>query len=134
MIMTAHIELPQIEKNIITSKKSGKRFFVPATVSKTTLTDLLRNKMNFDGVIITDAMNMKAISDNFEEWEATKLAIKAGADIVLMPTILRSKSDVIKLDSIFENLKNAITSNEISEIQINESISRLLKLKENYCN
>ena len=79
-------------------------------------------------------MNMKAISDNFEEWEATKLAIKAGADIVLMPTILRSKSDVIKLDSIFENLKNAITSNEISEIQINESISRLLKLKENYCN
>lgn len=134
MIMTAHIELPQIEKNIITSKKSGKKFFVPATVSKTTLTDLLRNKMSFDGVIITDAMNMKAISDNFEEWEATKLAIKAGADIVLMPTILRSKSDVIKLDSIFENLKNAITSNEISEIQINESISRLLKLKENYCN
>lgn len=134
MIMTAHIELPQIEKNIITSKKSGKKFFVPATVSKTTLTDLLRNKMSFDGVIITDAMNMKAISDNFEEWEATKLAIKAGADIVLMPTILRSKSDVIKLDSIFESLKNAITSNEISEIQINESISRLLKLKENYCN
>lgn len=134
MIMTAHIELPQIEKNIITSKKSGKKFFVPATVSKTTLTDLLRNKMSFDGAIITDAMNMKAISDNFEEWEATKLAIKAGADIVLMPTILRSKSDVIKLDSIFENLKNAIISNEISEIQINESISRLLKLKENYCN
>ena len=134
MIMTAHIELPQIEKNIMTSKKSGKRFFVPATVSETTLTDLLRNKMSFDGAIITDAMNMKAISDNFEEWEATKLAIKAGADIVLMPTILRSKSDVIKLDSIFESLKNAITSNEISEIQINESISRLLKLKENYCN
>ena len=107
---------------------------MPATVSKTTLTDLLRNKMSFDGVIITDAINMKAISDNFEEWEATKLAIKAGADIVLMPTILRSKSDVIKLDSIFENLKNAIISNEISEMQINESISRLLKLKENYCN
>ena len=134
MIMIAHIEMPQIEKNTIISQKSGKRFFAPATISRTILTDLLRDKMNFNGVIITDAMDMKAISDNFEEKEATKLAIKAGADIVLMPTILRSKSDVVKLDSIFENLKNAITSNEISEIQINESISRLLKLKENYCN
>lgn len=134
MIMTAHIELPQIEKSTVISKKDGKRIFLPATLSKKILTDLLRNNMKFKGVIVTDAMNMKAISENFGEAEAAKLAIKAGADMLCMPTVLRSKKDVYKLDAIYKNLKCAINNNEISEKQINSSVSRLLKLKEKYCN
>ncbi len=45
------------------------------------------------GVVVTDALNMQAISDNFGESEAVKLTFKAGVDIALMPTILRSKAD-----------------------------------------
>ena len=89
--------------------------------------------MNFKGVIVTDAMNMKAISENFGEEEAVKLAIKAGADMVCRPTKLRSKKDFYKLDAIYKSLKCALDNNEISEKQINESVSRLLKLKEKYC-
>ena len=133
LIMTAHIELPKIEDSTVISKKDGRRIFLPATLSKKVLTGLLRNNMNFKGVIVTDAMNMKAISENFGEEEAVKLAIKAGADMVCRPTKLRSKKDFYKLDAIYKSLKCALDNNEISEKQINESVSRLLKLKEKYC-
>lgn len=61
MIMTSHIEFPQIEKNTIISKKDSKEIFLPATLLRFILTDLLRNRLNFKGVIITYVMNMKAI-------------------------------------------------------------------------
>lgn len=129
MIMTAHIELPKIENKTVVSKKGGSEIFLPATVSRTILTDLLRNKMGFNGVIVTDAMNMKAISENFGEAEASKMAIAAGADMVCMPVILRSKADISKLDLVFETVKDAVKSGEILESQIDKSITRILKLK-----
>ncbi|MDR1364374.1 MAG: glycoside hydrolase family 3 protein [Oscillospiraceae bacterium] len=134
MIMIAHIEFPKIENKTFVSKKDGKEFCLPATVSHFILTDLLRNKMGFNGVIITDAMNMKAISENIGEAEAVKMAIQAGADIVLMPAYLRSKSDTAKLDQIYNVLKEALENNEISEKQLDESVKRILKLKDKYCN
>lgn len=133
MIMTAHIELPKIEGNKVASKKDGKDIFLPATVSKIILTDLLRNEMGFKGVIVTDAMNMKAISDNFGEMDAIKLAIKAGADMLLMPVTVRSKEDIKKLDLVIKTLKSVLDNQEISKKQIDESIGRLLKLKKRYC-
>ncbi|MDR0404867.1 MAG: beta-N-acetylhexosaminidase [Oscillospiraceae bacterium] len=132
MIMTAHIELPKIENKTFISLKDGSKIFIPATLSKTILTYLLRNEMGFDGVIITDAMNMRVISDNFEEAEAVKMAIAAGANIVCMPVILRSKKDIARLDSVFKTAKNAVDSGEIPESQINESVARILKLKDKY--
>ncbi len=131
MVMTAHIELPKIEKTAIISKKDGREIFLPATLSKTILTELLRNKLNFKGVIITDAMNMKAISENVGEAEATKMAISAGADMICMPAVLRSKSDITKLDNIFETLKRAI-NNEISMKQIDNSAERISNLKKKF--
>ncbi len=129
MVMTAHIELPQIEKGTIISKKDGKKIFIPATLSKAILTGLLRDKLNFKGVIVTDAMNMKAISENVGEAEAIKMAIKAGADMICMPVTLRSMSDISKLDAIYRDLKSAIDSGEISPEQINCSVNRILNLK-----
>lgn len=129
MIMTAHIELPQIEQGTIISKKDGRRIFIPATLSRTVLTGLLRDRLNFNGVIITDAMNMKAISENVGEAEATKMAIKAGADMVCMPVILRSRSDISRLDNVYQTLMGAINSGELSMEQINCSVNRILNLK-----
>ncbi len=130
MIMTAHIELPQVEIETITSKKGGSKIHLPATLSKTILTNLLRGKMGFKGIIVTDAMDMKAISENFGEADAIKMAIQAGADMICMPVTLRSKSDIQKLDKIFEILKISINSGEITEYQINQTVERILKLKE----
>lgn len=129
MIMTAHIELPQIEKGTITSKKDGRKIFRPATLSRTVLTGLLRERLNFKGVIVTDAMNMKAISEHVGEAEAVKMAIKAGADMICMPVTLRSMSDISKLDNVYKTLKDAVNSGEISLEQINCSVNRILNLK-----
>src|SRR5690554_1180632 len=78
MIMTAHMMFPQLDDKY------------PATLSHNILTGLVRDEMNYEGIVITDAMNMAAIADNFGEVDSTILAIEAGVDIVLMPTILRS--------------------------------------------
>lgn len=85
--------------------------------------------MGFDGVIVTDAMDMKAISENIGVAEANKMAVEAGADMICMPVILRSKSDISKLDAVFELLTGAVKNKEISENQINESVTRIFKLK-----
>ncbi|WP_291651045.1 glycoside hydrolase family 3 N-terminal domain-containing protein [Clostridium sp.] len=129
MIMTAHIQFPQIEKDTYTSIKDGQEIQIPATLSDDILTGLLREDMNFEGVIITDALNMAAISENFGEVEAVKIAFDAGVDIALMPTILRSKEDVTKLREIVEGIKEAVVKGEISEERINESATRIVKLK-----
>jgi beta-N-acetylhexosaminidase len=129
MVMTAHIQFPQVEKDTYTSKKDGQQILIPATLSDDVLTGLLREEMKFDGVIITDALNMAAIADNFGEIETVKMAFKAGVDIALMPTILRSTADIPKLDAIVEGVKEAVNSGEISLDKINESATRVVKLK-----
>lgn len=129
MVMTAHIALPNIEKSTIISKKDGQKFFLPATLSKTILTGILRDELKFNGVILTDAMDMKAISEHFDEPGAIKMAIKAGADMICMPVTLRSASDIPKLDAVCQSLKSAIDSGEIPVEQINRSVNRILDLK-----
>lgn len=129
MIMTAHIQFPQVEKDTVISKKDGSQIGIPATLSDDIITGVLRKEMGYDGIVITDAMNMKAIADNFGELESTKMAINAGIDIVLMPTILRSKADVEKLDYIISGVLDAVKSGEIKEEEITDSAERIVKLK-----
>ncbi|MBO3389220.1 glycoside hydrolase family 3 C-terminal domain-containing protein [Clostridium perfringens] len=129
MIMTAHIQFPQIEKDTFISKKDGSLIAIPATLSDDIIKGILREEMEYDGVVITDAMNMKAISDHFGELESTKMAINAGIDIILMPTILRNNEDVKKLDYIVNGILDSIKSGEIKEEEITDSAERIVKLK-----
>lgn len=123
MMMTAHITFPAIDNSTVISKKDGTRIHVPATLSEKVLTGLLRERLGFDGVIITDAFTMKAISDHFGEQEAAVQAVKAGADIVLMPQEVGKTSAA---------LVNAVKRGEISEKRINQSVKRILQLKVKY--
>ena len=132
MIMTAHIEFPNIEQNTYISKKDGRKICLPATLSHTILTDLLRNEMGYKGLIITDALDMGAIADNFEKTDAAKLAINAGADILLCPVNIYkdgSKDTFGELESYISTLEKYVENGEISEERINESVKRILKLK-----
>lgn len=129
MIMTAHIQFPQIEKDTFISKKDGSPIAIPATLSDDIIKGILREEMEYDGVVITDAMNMKAISDHFGELESTKMAINAGIDIILMPTILRNNEDVKNLDYIVNGILDSIKSGEIKEEEITDSVERIVKLK-----
>lgn len=129
MIMTAHIQFPQVEKDTYVSKKDGQQIAFPATLSDDIVTGILRKELSYDGVVVTDALNMQAISDNFGEAEAVKLTFKAGVDIALMPTILRSKADAIKLENIINEVKAAVGTGEIPLERIDQSAERIVKLK-----
>ena len=131
MIMTAHIVYPQIETGTYVSKLTGETINLPATLSKTIITDILRGDMGFNGVVTTDAMNMDAIADHFDRYDAAKLAINAGVDILLMPVKMESKDDFADMDTYISTLAQQAEHGDISMDNINAAVLRILKLKEN---
>jgi len=110
MVMVAHITTP----NATTDN-------MPSTLSKEMITGKLRNELGYDGVVITDSMAMKAITKYYSSEEASVLAIEAGVDIILIPNNYRKA---------FDGVKEAVLSGRISEDRIDESLYRILKLKE----
>lgn len=129
MIMTAHISYPKLEKDKVISKKDGTEIGIPATLSDDILTGIVRERLNYKGIIITDALQMKAIVDHFGEEDAVVMAIKAGVDIPLMPALLQKRSDLLKLNNIYNRIINEIKAGNIKESQIDESVYRILNLK-----
>ncbi len=130
MIMTAHVQFPAFDDTTYISKKDGQEILVPATLSKKVLTGLLREEMGFEGVIVTDALNMKAIADNFGQEEAVVLALKSGVDIALMPAQVNSLEMEENLASVYNAMLEAIESGDLPMEQVNASVERILKLKE----
>ncbi len=130
MIMTAHIQFPQLETETKVSDEDGSDILLPATLSPAILTDLVRDEMDYDGIVITDALNMEAITNNFGEVETSILSKKAGADILLMPVIIRSNDDLVLLDEVIKGLVDAVESEDIPMENIDNSVHRILTLKE----
>jgi len=128
-IMTAHVVVPALDNGKAKSKKDGSTMGIPATLSKKILTDYLRGQMNFRGLVITDAMNMKAISDHFGSVDATIMSIKAGADIVLMPVITWRNSDLSKLENLITAIEKRATTDVNLKARIEESVRRNLNKK-----
>ena len=109
MIMVGHMSLPQVVGDN-----------TPATMSKEVISDLLRSELGFNGVVITDAMNMGAITEYYGADEAAIRAFKAGADMVLMP-------EDFKL--AYEGVIEAVKDGTISEERINNSLKRVFRIK-----
>lgn len=117
MIMVGHIALPKITNSSI-----------PASLSKEIVTDLLKNKYNYKGLVITDALNMRSLTNNYSDKEIYTMAINAGVDLLLMPN---GSKNAIKY------IKEAIDDEEIDINTINESVRKILtykysNIKENY--
>lgn len=129
MIMTAHVTVPAIDNDKAISKKDGKEVGIPATLSKKILTELLREELGFKGVIVTDAMNMKAISDHFGKTEAVIKTINSGTDIVLMPVSVWNSSAEAELEIMFNTLINSVKDGTIPESRITESAKRIITIK-----
>ncbi|MBN2908959.1 beta-N-acetylhexosaminidase [Polycladomyces sp. WAk] len=113
MVMTAHITFPAIDPAPGT----------PVTLSHRALTGLLREELGFQGVIITDDMEMGAIAKRFGTPQAAVRAIQAGADMVLVAHSLSAQRSAIAA------VKQAVQSGKISEERIDESVRRILRLK-----
>lgn len=132
MIMTAHILYPLVDNTKVRSEKTGKKESRPATMSKIILTDLLKGDMGFNGVVVTDAMNMKGVADNFSMEQATLEALKAGADIVCMPvTGVTNKAEWIsKMDSVIAKVKKAAQRDPEFAARLDEAVLRILTMKQ----
>jgi len=109
-VMTAHISVPSLDGGV------GD----PATLSSAVLTDLLRDEMEFDGLLFTDAMDMSAISRGFGAEEASVRAIEAGADVILMPP---------SVERAVEGIAAAVESGRIDASRIDASVRRILETK-----
>ena len=131
MIMSAHILYPQLDNSTVYSNKTGQQEKLPSTLSHKIITDLLKDELGFKGVVVTDAMNMKGISNTFDQVQAAQLAINAGVDMLCMPCELKSKADLNNLDAIINGIEKAVQDGEISESRLNDGVRRILTLKEN---
>ncbi|MCH8032890.1 MAG: serine hydrolase [Bacteroidetes bacterium] len=108
-VMVGHLEVPAYDT-------------LPATLSKTIITNLLINTLRFDGLILTDAMNMNAINNynSYSPEEIVVLAVKAGNDILLIPP-----QPSIAINAIY----NAVINGDISEERIEKSVRKILSAK-----
>lgn len=123
MIMVAHVAFPALDDTKVLSKKDGEAVSVPATLSYAILTKLLREELAYEGVIITDALEMKAITEHFGAEDTAVRAIQAGADILLMPS---------NLEKAYQGIMTAVQEGRISETRINQSVKRILRLKQQW--
>ncbi|MBR6155994.1 MAG: glycoside hydrolase family 3 protein [Lachnospiraceae bacterium] len=129
MVMTAHIQYPQIETGTYTSISTGEQIYLPATMSKTILTDILRGQMGFEGVIMSDALEMDAISKNFSTDDTLILTINAGVNI-LLPQAVYSAEDLAKVDAMIERTVQLVREGKIDPARIDDSVLRILRMKE----
>ena len=109
-IMSAHLSVPALDE-------SG----VPASVSRLIITDLLREKIGFKGLVFTDAMSMRGLSKMYEPREAALRSILAGNDILLCP---------LEVEESIDYLVEAVKSGLLSEHELDEHVMRILKIKE----
>ena len=128
-VMTAHIQYQQIETATYVSKRTGEEITLPATLSQTIITDILRTGLGFDGVVITDAMGMDAIKQHFDRYDAAKLAIEAGVDIILEPVDCSTKEGIEELRAYIQTLAGMAERGEISSAAVDAAVLRVLKLK-----
>lgn len=132
VIMSAHIQYPALDSSVIKASKTGKKITRPATLSKVILTDILRNELGYKGVICTDALDMKAISENFSESQAVIEALNAGADLICNPVIIISKQDLSNLENLYRDIEKAILNGTLSIDRLNEAVLRIVQLKNDY--
>ncbi len=110
-IMVAHLHLPALDD----------REHRPATLSRPIVTDILRGEIGFDGLIFTDAMEMKGVADHFPNGVSDAEAILAGNDVILLPN---------DIDKTVTTIKAYIASGSLTEARLDESVRRVLRAKQ----
>jgi len=119
-VMTAHI----VNRNL---DKKG----YPATLSQKIVQGILRDNFKFNGVVFSDDMHMRAISDNYGLKKALSLSINAGLDVLLFSNNI-TKSKDSESEKVHRFIRELIEEGEVSETRIRESYYRIITLKKKY--
>ncbi len=109
LVMVSHVAVSNITQNQ-----------VPASLSSLMVRDILREELQFEQIVITDAMNMKVITKFYDPAQAAVMAIQAGNDMVLMP------DDFVKA---YEGVLDAVKEGDLSEKAVDEAVGRILTVK-----
>lgn len=110
MVMVGHISAPNLT--------GGEK--VPASLSEEIITGILRSELGYEGIIITDAMNMAAVTDYYEADVAAIMALKAGADMILMPE---------DFQQAYEGVLQAVQDGTVSQERVDDSLKRIYRVK-----
>lgn len=108
-VMVSHVNISKVTQDE-----------TPSSLSELVIKEILRGELGFGKIIITDAMNMQAITKFYENKDAAVMAIKAGNDMILMPQ---------NLEEAFEGIEEAVEDGEIEEKDIDDSVRRILNVK-----
>jgi beta-N-acetylhexosaminidase len=133
-IMIGHLAVPALDSELVPVRRPGvgenpygtaesevaQNGTMPATTSKKIVGDLLRRELKFDGLVVSDAMDMGGITEHFDAGEAAIRAIEAGQDQILMSP---------NVDAAIKAVKAAVASGRLSEARIDESARRILEAK-----
>ena len=111
-VMVSHLSVPEVVGDE-----------TPCDLSSEIVTEILRNKLGFTGVIITDSHQMASITDHYTSGEAAVKALEAGVDMILMPQ---------DLQAAFDGVKAALSSGTLTQDRIDESVLRILQVKAEY--
>ena len=109
MVMVAHISLPEVTGD-----------HTPSSLSHRMITEILRGDLGYEGLVITDALNMGAIAEAYSSGEAAVRAVEAGVDLLLMPK---------NFSEACEGIQQAVLEERISEERLEESVRRILRVK-----
>ena len=108
-VMVSHLSVPNI---------TGDN--TPSSLSDKMITDIVRGELGFNGIVMTDAMDMKAVTDYYTSDEAAVKALQAGADMILMPE---------DFEAAYQGVLDAVNNGTLSEERINESLQRIYRVK-----
>ena len=146
MLMTSATTFPAFDEEVLLADGKTKGYY-PATLSRKIVTELLREELGFDGVVITDALEMEQFLTEPDtqqplftgdygtvehDVQVAEKAINAGCDILLIPTDLISEEAVKYYEEYIAGIVKLVEDGVISEERINESASRILSLKERH--
>jgi len=133
-IMIAHLAIPALDDTPVPAKRTRQKdspyghdaaeiaedATIPASLSKKIVNQLLRKELGYDGIVVTDALDMGGVTDHYDPGEAAVLAIEAGADQI-------AKSE--NTDAAIAGVREAVRSGRLTETRIDESVERILRAK-----
>lgn len=115
--MDADADAVMVSHLILTNVTDEKE---PCSLSERVISDILRDELEYDGLILTDAMNMNSITDSYTSGEAAVKAVKAGVNIVVMPE---------DLGEAFKAVKRAVKDGKLKESVVDKAVSRIIYTK-----
>ena len=129
LLMTAHIQYPQLDSSTFVTD-DGREIIVPATMSRAIITDLLRNELGYQGVVISDALDMAGVAQYYSPLQATATTFAVGVDIALMPFKLRNHQDIEQFWQFQQQLIAAVR--KLSSTELEQSVARISALKQRF--